>query len=230
MAIDSIEQKRAVAKAYKKAWYLANKARLKVKNAEYRQANKAKYKAYLAAYRAANREKLTAAQKRWREANKERHAASMAAWREANRDRIKAQVSAYYAANREQIKAYVRKWTQENRDHVIQRHTAYIAANGDKVRTWRRNYRSRKANAEGRCTPKQIAALYVHQNGLCAYCQISIEDRWEADHVIPLSKGGSNKIDNVVLACPGCNRRKSAALPEEWEARMRQSRGRQLNR
>lgn len=31
----------------------------------------------------------------------------------------------------------------------------------------------------------------------------------ELDHKTPRSKGGSNKLDNLVLACPDCNARKS---------------------
>lgn len=49
-------------------------------------------------------------------------------------------------------------------------------------------------------------------NYLCEYCHAS--EQWQyvpftVDHVIPLSKGGSNSIDNLALACFHCNRQKS---------------------
>lgn len=36
------------------------------------------------------------------------------------------------------------------------------------------------------------------------------------DHVVPLSRGGSNDIANLVPACEGCNRKKGAQTPLEW--------------
>ncbi|MFN6474352.1 MAG: HNH endonuclease [Nostoc sp. SerVER01] len=35
------------------------------------------------------------------------------------------------------------------------------------------------------------------------------------DHYIPLSKGGSNKIKNLRLACNGCNNKRGDAMPED---------------
>ncbi|MBR8839493.1 MAG: HNH endonuclease [Stigonema ocellatum SAG 48.90 = DSM 106950] len=49
-------------------------------------------------------------------------------------------------------------------------------------------------------------------NFLCEYCHAS--EQWQyvpftVDHVIPLSKGGANVLENLALACFHCNRRKS---------------------
>lgn len=50
---------------------------------------------------------------------------------------------------------------------------------------------------------------------LCEYCHAS--EKWQytlfnVDHVIPVSKNGSNSIDNLALACFHCNRQKSNKL------------------
>lgn len=48
----------------------------------------------------------------------------------------------------------------------------------------------------------------------------SIEGRrWaEVDHVLPRSRGGSNNLVNLVLACGNCNNRKGSKTPGEWVA------------
>ncbi|MHC5748638.1 MAG: HNH endonuclease [Nostoc sp.] len=50
---------------------------------------------------------------------------------------------------------------------------------------------------------------------LCEYCHAS--EQWQyvsftVDHLIPLTKGGANSIDNLALACFHCNRQKSDKL------------------
>ncbi|MBN1430764.1 MAG: HNH endonuclease [Anaerolineae bacterium] len=43
--------------------------------------------------------------------------------------------------------------------------------------------------------------------GRCEYCQapLAIVVEMEVDHIIPQSAGGQTKIDNLCLACVGCN-------------------------
>lgn len=105
-----------------------------------------------------------------------------AAWRKANSEKTKAQRRAAYARNPE-------KWT-----------------------VWDRNRKARVKGAKGSHTLQEIRDRYEEQCGLCAYCLRSFEetDGFEADHVIPLSRGGSNDIENIVLACPTCNNSKNS--------------------
>lgn len=39
---------------------------------------------------------------------------------------------------------------------------------------------------------------------------ISSRRNWDVDHVIPISKGGTYRFDNLVPACRTCNRSKGA--------------------
>jgi len=51
----------------------------------------------------------------------------------------------------------------------------------------------------------------------CQYCgRECLGWMLEKDHVIPISRGGSDGIDNVVVACYPCNRGKSDMTVEEW--------------
>lgn len=48
--------------------------------------------------------------------------------------------------------------------------------------------------------------LYEMQGGKCAYCDEPIELHFATlDHVIPRVRGGSDEIDNLVVACKSCN-------------------------
>lgn len=42
----------------------------------------------------------------------------------------------------------------------------------------------------------------------CKYCGVLTGPDAEIDHVIPLSKGGTNELDNLVTACRPCNQAK----------------------
>jgi hypothetical protein len=43
----------------------------------------------------------------------------------------------------------------------------------------------------------------------CIYCLVEVsEDSFVLDHIIPVSKGGTNRKSNLVTSCEGCNQRK----------------------
>ena len=41
----------------------------------------------------------------------------------------------------------------------------------------------------------------------CAYCHTEAI-RWEVDHIVPRSRGGTNRVSNLALACHACNQAK----------------------
>lgn len=57
--------------------------------------------------------------------------------------------------------------------------------------------------------------VFNRDNYICAYCGEHI-DNPDCDHVIPVSRGGSNDIGNLVTACKRCNQSKGDKTPEEW--------------
>jgi len=51
---------------------------------------------------------------------------------------------------------------------------------------------------------------------MCTYCGASGNDtELEIDHIIPVSKGGSNHISNLTTACKSCNMKKGAGTLEK---------------
>jgi predicted restriction endonuclease len=51
-------------------------------------------------------------------------------------------------------------------------------------------------------------------NYKCAYC--GSEENLTLDHIMPRSKGGSDRITNVICACRECNNSKGHQMWSEW--------------
>ena len=50
-------------------------------------------------------------------------------------------------------------------------------------------------------------AVWIRDGGICVECEA--RDYLEYDHVIPVSKGGGNSVENIQLLCRRCNNKKS---------------------
>ena len=70
----------------------------------------------------------------------------------------------------------------------------------------RRDYELRKINAEGSHTRGEWELLKKQYGFKCPACQkIEPEILLTEDHIIPLSKGGSDYIENIQPLCRSCN-------------------------
>ncbi|WP_268762414.1 HNH endonuclease [Kitasatospora griseola] len=61
--------------------------------------------------------------------------------------------------------------------------------------------------------PYSRTEIFLRWRNLCAYCGALAE---HLDHVIPLSRGGTDTEDNMVPACAPCNLSKGAKTLAEW--------------
>lgn len=157
------------------------------------------------AYRAANPEKVRATNKAYRVANSGKMREYSKAWVKANPEKVKAQQKAYRAANPEKIKVRKKAWR---------------TANLDKDRAAQHQRRARVFSAEGSYTIAEWEAKLVLYKGRCHWCGKKIKGVTHADHVIPLARGGTNYISNLVPSCAPCNLSKHARLPHEFMGRL----------
>ena len=59
---------------------------------------------------------------------------------------------------------------------------------------------------------QQVARRDKH---VCQYCGEATRDG-EVDHIIPLSGGGTDALDNLAWSCASCNRSKGSKILDEW--------------
>jgi 5-methylcytosine-specific restriction endonuclease McrA len=144
----------------------------------------------------------------WMRRNPEKAREVVRRWSQRNRERRRAAKRLYYARHREQHKAVM---------------AAYHTAHPEVVRAKNNAYRACAREAEGRFTSAESVTLVASYDGKCAYCGSS--GRVEVDHRIPLSRGGTNSIDNVLPACGTCNRMKAQLTEGEFRARLAAERG-----
>jgi len=184
--------------------------------------------------------------RRWYEQNSEKKRATNKAWAEANRERMRPYYAAYYQANRERLDALnaawarknpakraewaladyykhkpkrlsaMRKWQERNADYVAMKSREWRQANPEAVRALRWNYKARKRAAPGHHTGKDISQLFASQRGRCACCGCCIRRGYHVDHIVALSKGGSNWPSNLQLLCKRCNLRKKDKDPFDF--------------
>ena len=85
--------------------------------------------------------------------------------------------------------------------------------------------RAREFGATGSYTWAEVTRKWIDNGKVCHYCHVETSLALiEPDHVVPLSKGGSNSIVNVVPCCRPCNSDKRDLLLDQWPSD-RQRRG-----
>lgn len=84
-----------------------------------------------------------------------------------------------------------------------------------------RRRRAREANALGSWVWSDFMRIAAKFNYCCAYCGDK-PTRLDADHVVPLSRGGYDSPSNLLPTCMRCNSDKCALSLDEWaESRVR---------
>ncbi len=87
-----------------------------------------------------------------------------------------------------------------------------------KVLMWNRIRRHRE-RASGEMPHRyEIGLLMCKQDAHCVYCGMLLSGDYHIDHKTPVSRGGSNDIENLQILCPTCNVKKGAKTHDEYVA------------
>lgn len=158
--------------------------------------------------------------KLWRENNPDKYRESCRKWRQANPDKARENERRWQLANADRKRKNERRWRYANLEKARERVRLWNRNNPDKARSGSNNRRARKLKNGGTHTAADIRAQYNSQDGNCWWCGNKIIDVYHVDHIVPLSRGGSNAAGNLVIACPRCNLSKGAKMPHEWSGRL----------
>jgi len=124
--------------------------------------------------------------------------------------------AAYDCENPERTKARAQRNYSRHTESYKQRATGWRRDNPGKVRIITLNASSRrKHQAQGTLTDEDWQTILASTENRCAYCWEPVA-ALEADHVVPLSRGGHTTADNILPACRSCNASKSNHPLEEW--------------
>lgn len=76
--------------------------------------------------------------------------------------------------------------------------------------------KSRLYNTDVKLWKRISKEVFERDNFTCSYCG-EIGGILEIDHIHPISKGGSNELDNLTTSCRKCNRQKKDKTVQEFE-------------
>lgn len=126
----------------------------------------------------------------------------------------------YYMENAGRIRANTLKYKAENLEAVKERDRAYFRSERGllRLRVGSSKRRALVNGADGEFTRDDILDAMDRQGKTCAapWCDADLSIGYDVDHIIPLSRGGSNWPDNLQCLCPTCNRSKGAKTMDEW--------------
>lgn len=156
--------------------------------------------------------------KKWRSVDREEKLEKKRAkWFENHAANLAA-LADYHAKNKEKEKEYRQQhkdrisltsklWGIVNRERRNATLRAHRKNNPEKVRVYKNNRRAYEKASNGKITPAEWMGLLDKYGHKCLCCGAT-NVKLALDHIVPLSLGGSNTIDNAQPLCKSCNSRK----------------------
>lgn len=127
-----------------------------------------------------------------------------------------------YKGNIEENRIKAREYNARNSERRVLAAGDWARKNPELRRAISKSYKARRRAAEKIGDPTSaILAWELSAEKVCHWCKLDCSGSYHIDHYYPLSKGGTHTIENLVIACPGCNLRKSAKDPELFREQLR---------
>jgi len=148
-------------------------------------------------------------------------------WAAENKEKIRKKNKKYYSENKEKAK----EWAAENKEKIRKKNKKYYSENKEKAKIFRKKWQGnnpekvREENFRRRTNgkiEKGVIAKIINENILkygiitCEKCKkqcLSSYD-YHVDHIVPISKGGTNDCGNLQVLCAYCNLNKHTEIAD----------------
>jgi len=176
-----------------------------------------------------NKEKLKKSRKNWESNNKEKIKQKSREYYHKNKEkhyenskrRIEKNKEKYLLKARENCKKHPeynrrqsRKWYHNNKEKVLEKQKRWRAKNKDHVNMLNHLRREKERTAKGFKNKIENFRNRMQEIGECIFC--GTKEKLTIEHLIPLSKGGTNEIHNLFPSCKRCNSSKHTSDWLEW--------------
>lgn len=139
---------------------------------------------------------------------KECYSKNNAKYHKDNYSKIKVSQKKYYNSNKKKILDYLSDWRKNNASKVKTYEKKSRDNHKKEKLIWTNNRRMKIRGLGGSFTLQEWAGVLDKYNHTCLCCGRK-DLKLSPDHVIPVSKGGSNTIDNIQPLCISCNCKKN---------------------
>ncbi len=121
-----------------------------------------------------------------------------------------------YIRSRDRVIEKSRLWAKANPERRAEITSSWKENNQQRTRDLDRTAKARRRSAAGSHTADEANAIRTKQKNKCIYCKCKLNKVAHLDHIIPLSKGGTNWPDNLQWLCAPCNLDKRAKDPIDY--------------
>ena len=201
-------------------------------------------------YRAENKERVNALAKRSKQRHPEyeqnryaRNPRRRTTWAIENPEQQRAYRAKYYKQHRDHIlalrlqrhlknpdkrKTLQAKWKEKNPDKYKKNGAKFRATHREELAVRQSHRRTVKRNGEVgdlRTIANWIKSWRAKKSVTCYWCNNRFPGKnCQPDHIMPIARGGSHTLSNLVVSCKRCNNRKCAILPSKWNMTLDQPR------
>ena len=154
-----------------------------------------------------NPEKTKAYIKKWTNAHAEQEKERIKKYKTENKEKVKESAKKYSKVHAKQISERSKRHYRKNSKHVCERCSKWRKENKEKVNQYSANKRALKLGNGGTFTAEEWMGVLEKYGNKCLCCERD-DVNITIDHVVPLSLGGRNSVENLQPLCRSCNSRK----------------------